>query len=61
MIFHTERTNLVAEVFILFFSVCPNEASHEYGLMNTIALTQECRSGRKTKSSGALLLQEMGF
>lgn len=58
MIFHTERVHSVAEVFF-FFSVCPNETTHEYWLMNTNALRQECRSGRKTKSSGALLLQEV--
>lgn len=28
---------------------------------NTIALRQECRSGKKTESSGALLLQQMDF
>lgn len=56
MIFHMERAHSVANVFI-FFSVCPDEATHEYVSMNIIALRQECRSGRKTKPSGALLLQ----
>lgn len=60
MIFHMERAHSVEVVFI-FFSVCANEGTHEYGSMNTIALRQECRSGRKTKPSGALLLQETDF
>lgn len=60
MIFHMERAHLVANAFC-FFQYAQIKKLMNVVSMNTIALRQEFRSGRKTKSSGALLLQQTDF